>query len=565
MSNNPVISEKWIKASIVGTVWAASEIVLGSFFHNLRIPFSSNILTGIGIIVLISTSYKWTEHGLFWRAGLICALMKTMSPSAVIIGPMVAIFSQALLLEIFTRLLGKNVVGFVIGAMFAMTWNLFHKIMNFIIYYGFNIVNVYADLLNYAQKQLHLNVDLVWSPILILALVYCALGLVAAIIGIRVGKKLINQPAENKRITGKSAESFFKHKVQQFDYSIIWLFVDIAFIVTAFVLLNFGEWMWWGGGIALIVTIWVIRYKRALRQLARPRFWFYFAVITMLTAFVINRIQAKDIMEGLIIGIQMNFRAAIVILGFSVLGTELYNPRIRAFFLRTSFKQLPLALELSFESLPVMIAMVPEFKEIMKNPVSVIYSVISQIEYRLGEVKMKLSRKVFMVSGSVGQGKTTQIIRIIEDLKGRNVAVSGIYSLRIMENAQTKGYDLVDIETNIRTPFLRIAEGREPGGIGNYRIIQQGLDTGLEALSKSAKNKSRIVVIDEVGRLELNDRGWSEKVTELLNITPVLLITVRDTFADEVVKKWNLNDYTVFVVSEDLHERVSDLIMNHLD
>ena len=107
MKDKYQISETWIKASIIGTIWAASEIVLGSFLHNLKVPFSSNILTGIGIVILISASYIWTGRGLFWRAGLICALMKTMSPSAVIFGPMIAIFSQALLLELSVTLLGK--------------------------------------------------------------------------------------------------------------------------------------------------------------------------------------------------------------------------------------------------------------------------------------------------------------------------------------------------------------------------------------------------------------------------------------------------------------------------
>jgi hypothetical protein len=50
------INEKWIKASILGTVWAASEIVFGSFLHNLKIPFGSNLLTAIGIIILVSTN-----------------------------------------------------------------------------------------------------------------------------------------------------------------------------------------------------------------------------------------------------------------------------------------------------------------------------------------------------------------------------------------------------------------------------------------------------------------------------------------------------------------------------
>src|SRR5512138_3263479 len=127
----PELSEKWIKASIIGTIWAASEIVLGSFLHNLRIPFSGNVLTAIGIIIMISMSYTWTEKGLFWRAGLICAIMKTMSPSAVIFGPMIAIFTESLLLEGSTRLLGRNIAGFAIGSMLAMSWNLFQKIFSY--------------------------------------------------------------------------------------------------------------------------------------------------------------------------------------------------------------------------------------------------------------------------------------------------------------------------------------------------------------------------------------------------------------------------------------------------
>ena len=116
------LSEKWIKASIAGTIWAASEIVLGSFLHNLRVPFTGNILTAIGLVILISISYTWTDKGLFWRAGLICALMKTMSPSTMIFGPMIAIFTESLLLELSVRLLGKTIPGYIIGSMLAMSW-----------------------------------------------------------------------------------------------------------------------------------------------------------------------------------------------------------------------------------------------------------------------------------------------------------------------------------------------------------------------------------------------------------------------------------------------------------
>jgi nucleoside-triphosphatase THEP1 len=563
MNRRNNISEKWIKASIIGTIWAASEIVLGSFLHNLRIPFSSNVLTAIGLIILISSSYVWSEKGLFWRSGLICALMKTMSPSAVIFGPMIAILSQGILLEIFTRVFGKNIMGFIIGSMFAMTWNLFHKIMNFIISYGFNIVEIYAELLKYTQKQLNIHVDLVWSPIVILALLYATFGLVSAIIGIRVGKKLLRQPYENKQITTNRHHSELKKERPSFNYSIMWLSIDIVLIFTAFVLLNFASPVVWSISVAAIVIIWVIRYSRALRQLSRPRFWIYFVIITMITAFVLNKIQSQEFVNGLLIGIQMNFRAVVVILGFSVLGTELYNPKIREFFLKTSFKQLPLALELSFESLPSMIATLPEFKLVVRNPVSVIFQVISQIEYRLDETKIKLSKRIYIITGTIGQGKTTQVQKIVETLKGMNIAVGGIISPRRMENEKTVGYDVVDIETGRREEFLRMTQGQNIIGIGNYEINPAGLKSGKEALSESKKRNDGLVVIDEIGKLELDDRGWAANVAELVSSSSLLIFSVRNTLTDQVIKKWYLTEYSVFEASDDLHFEISELIAKH--
>ena len=545
------INEQWIKASIVGTVWAASEIVLGSFLHNLKIPFSSNVLTGIGIIILISSSYKWTEKGLFWRAGLICALMKTMSPSAVIFGPMIAIFSQAALLELSVRIFKRNILGFIIGAMLAMSWNLFQKIMNFIIFYGFNIVDVYADLLKFAQKQLGLHFDIVWLPIIILLVIYCVLGLVAALIGIKVGRKLITQPAEKTTIKYNDLKLKTGNLNQSFSYSVFWLFVNLGLIITALILLNFTAWFIWSSAIIGIVFVWILRYKRALRQLSKPRFWLYFVLITMITAFVFNKMQSQSFLNGLIIGIQMNFRAIVIILGFSVLGTELYNPKIREFFLRTSIKQLPLALELSFESLPLMIANIPDFKTLVKNPVMVIYQIISQIEFRLEEIKNNLSKKIFIISGSVGQGKTTQLQKLVETLKMQNISVGGVLSLRVMENENTIGYDILDISTDKREQFLRKTDNPDLDKIGNYSILPTGLQTGVDALTPSQNLANRFIIIDEVGKLELENKGWAEKLNELIShANNTLILSIRNSFTDQVIKKWNIQNYTIFDVSE---------------
>ena len=199
------LKEQWIKASIMGSMWASVEIVWGSFLHNLRVPFSGHILTAIGLIILISASYRWKDKGLFWRAGIICALLKTMSPSAVIYGPMIAIVSEALLLEASVGLYGKKRHGYTLGAILAMSWNLVQAIISKVIAYGYNLVKLYESIMVYAQKQLHTDIDMVWAPIVLLLIIYVLLGMGTAIAGISIGKRLESADLMPQPINDKNA------------------------------------------------------------------------------------------------------------------------------------------------------------------------------------------------------------------------------------------------------------------------------------------------------------------------------------------------------------------------
>jgi len=569
MKNKTAPDEIWIKASIVGTIWAASEIVLGSFLHNLKVPFSGNVLTAIGIIILISVSYVWTDKGLFWRAGLICALMKTMSPSAVIFGPMIAILSEALLLEMSVRIFGKTMAGFIIGAMLAMSWNLFQKIMNFIIFYGFNIVEIYKGLIKYAQKQLDIHFEILWLPIIVLLVLYCLFGMNSAIIGIKVGRKILQQPPAYQLInpSGRKIQDVAGQK-PVFNYSMVWLFTDILLIIISFVLLNNSGFVYWSIFITATVILWAFRYQRAMRQLSKPKFWIFFVIITMVTAFVFSKVlsDANTWEQGIMIGIQMNFRAVIVIVGFAVLGTELYNPKIREYFLRTSFKQLPMALELSFESLPLMIEKIPEFKVILKNPVSVIYQIISHAEYRLADIKNSFSKKVFIIAGKIGQGKTTCLRNIIEILLSDSVRVGGIYSPRIVENDITIGYDIVDIAENTSEKYLRISSDKSLNKIGKYSIFPQGLAMGYNALTVARNINCRVVILDEIGALELENKGWANNLTGLLSAqNNHIILSVRDSFVEKVIQKWNIGNSIVYNISEFDASTIGKMIIEEIN
>ncbi len=562
------LTEIWLKASIIGTVWASSEIVLGSFLHNLKVPFSGSILTAIAVIMLISVSYKWPDKGLFWRAGLLCAILKTMSPSAVIFGPMIAIFTESVLMEISVRSFGKNYFGFVIGAVLAVSWSFMQKIINFLIIYGFNIVELYKNIMKFTEKQLHLQFDTLWLPVLLLLLVYVLVGFIAAITGIKIGKNLKSNPMQYHPKLYTTWQQYSKPSSDnQFRYSISWLIANILLITASVLIISLTHYIVWSLWVIAVVILWIIKYKRALRQLSKPRFWIFFVLITMLTALVFTRLQAKPVLDALLIGIEMNFRATVLILGFSVLGTELYNPKLRTFFSKTYFKQLPLALELSAESLPLVIANIPDFKTFMRNPVSVISQLIAYSEYRFAHLKQGQNKagQIIIVTGIVDSGKTTLIKNIINELESKNLRVAGIYSEKVFENNLRAGYNVVDITTRNQEVFLRKSNSHYTIAVGNYTINPDAVAFGTTILNTDIHRTANLLIIDEIGKLELNNQGWAAGLEDILSKQHNnLLLVVRENCIDDILAKFGIINYQMYYLDATNANTIKDRIIKHI-
>lgn len=564
MKSDVTLSDTWLKASILGATWAASEIILGSFLHNLRIPFKGNILTTIAFILLIAVSYKWNDRGLFWRSGLVCALMKTMSPSAVIFGPMVAIFMESLLLDLSVRLLGRNVLGFLLGSVIAMSWILAQKIFNYILFYGHGLIDIYSQLMIFIEKQLQFQFNLVWAPIVILLGINLLFGLIAVALGMYAGRNLINESNTLEKAQGFKQHDLPVQKPGHFPYSVPWLIVNIAVLLGMLFILNRSPLWLWAPTTIIVISVWSHRYGRALRQLSKPKFWVFFVGITMVSAFIITAIQnnGDNWVQGLLAGLQMNFRAAIVISGFTVLGTELYNPIIRQFFSRSTFKQLPVALNLAFETLPYVIGKLPDVKSILKYPVTVIRLLVNHAEDRFKELKSIQKKPVFLITGDKSEGKTRFTKELIESLQSGKISVGGVLSCKITINGTTSGYDLIDIATGERMQFLKINGELTSHKVGRFEINSQTLLQGKQILHPSKLSMHDVVVIDETGKLEVQGKGWADSIEGILkaNSHP-LVITVRTDFINAVIEKFGLENPLIHRVSDSNSHQVANNII----
>ncbi len=373
-TNKIILESVWLKASVVGGLWASVEIIIGSFFHNLRLPFAGTILAANATVLMIAFYQMWPEKGLIWRAGLIAALMKSISPSAIILGPMTGIMTEALLIEFFIRVFGNNLVSLSVAGALSVSSALIHKVVSLLILYGFNIVNIYINIFHFLAKQARLETVDPWVLVSLVLGVYVVLGIFSAVTGLRIGRKSkagrsLTTMMKNSKMT--HGDFLTPGKNVRFNSSLF--FIHILIIPAGFIFLNNASLFYSVIFVGAYSALCLLRYRNSLGRLKKPVFWFQLLILTVLAAFFWNGFNGGKSFfdgEGLKIGFEMCIRAIFVVIAFSSFGVELRNPVIRDFLFRKGFDKIYLALGLSFSALPAMIEAMPGPKIFMRHPVA---------------------------------------------------------------------------------------------------------------------------------------------------------------------------------------------------
>ncbi len=541
---NPV----WLKATVIGSLWASSEIILGSFLHNVQAPFAGTILSSIGVILLVASDRFWRTKGIIWRAGLICAVMKTISPSADIFGPMISIAAEAFLLEAMIRIFGSNYLGYIIGGGLAVSWSLFYKILGSVIVYGFNIVELYSKLYQFAAKQFNIHNGNPWTLIILLLFLYLIFGAAAAVIGMRVGSRASSGVEKNSsNLIGFRPMLDFVPSSNDQKFSLSWFGFHIFAIAAGLIVLNILP-LWFSSFIILVyLSICLIHYQQNLKRLKKPKFWIILVSITLLAGLLLSGLRNNVYglsWSGLSIGVAINMRAFLMIFGFSSLSIELRNPKIESWFKKRKMGQFSQSLEVAFKILPFMVANVSEEKSIFKKPLPAAARLIGKADDWLNRIEKHSYGLpiVFIIKGERGSGKTALLSNTISKLKVENVRVGGILAPGYWKDDHRNAFDVVDVQSGKKSKLCTIESNQSKIKLGQFNFLSEGIELGKEALSVDNLADTEVCVIDEIGFLELKGEGWCRNLVELMkNYRKILVLVVRNELVDEVCKRWVIN------------------------
>jgi hypothetical protein len=386
----------WLKAAVVGGLWASVEIIVGSFLHNLRIPLSGSILAFFGVVLLIAFYKNWPDKGLIWRAGLICALMKSISPSAVILGPMIGILLEAMLLQLSITLFGGNMIGLIIGGSLSLFSALIHKLVSLLILYSFDIFKIYLNIFYFASKQLNLSNADPWVALSLLILVYLIIGFFAVILGNYIGLKsvMMKVSSENEFSFDPKAGNPLEIKSNR-NYSLLYLFIHLISVPLILLMLNTIEVYYAIIFLAVYISFCIVHYYANLKRLRRPVFWMQLFFITMLATLFWNNFDfsgQSTHWQGLLVGVKMNLRALLVVIGFTAISVELRSPKIKTFLFRKGFQKIYLSLSLAFNALPLMMNSMAKPRTFITSPLKSISIAISQADAWLMTFQKNLDR-----------------------------------------------------------------------------------------------------------------------------------------------------------------------------
>jgi nucleoside-triphosphatase THEP1 len=553
------LDDSWLKAAVIGSIWAAFEIVFGSFFHSLRLPFAGTFLTFFSIILLITFSYKWNGKNLFIKAGIIAALMRSMMPTSVILGPLIGILTEAFIFQLAINLLGRNLLAFSLAGTLAMFSAITHKVVSIILIYGFDIVeilkNLYYVFLHTIKIQLPLE-RLLW----LVVVSYTALGITAAIIGMYLGKN-------SKEYHWPKHKKIFKLNVQQnifelpdFYYRPGLIFFHLFFLVAFLFALEVYPIQYVILPVIFYLLFLFYRYGKSLRRLAKPVFWIQLVIIVIMAILL-----WEDREQGLWVGIKMVLRAILVVSVFTAISVELKNPLVKSLLYKKGYSQLYATLGLATSSIPYILKNLSVDKKDFFNPFKILKKSIALADDLLKDFSyyMRQQNKIYIISGETRSGKTTFLKSVVSELKNKDQKVGGIVAHGIDKNGERFGFEIENVETGQKS--LLCSREFIPGSIptGRFYFYKKGFEFGKKALIENLENLDWLV-IDEVGYLELKGDGWFESIEKAMKQSGLNMIwIVRKRILEEVLNQWPyFNFYIMNVNTENLSSLKEEIIHN---
>ncbi len=146
---------------------------------------------------------------------------------------------------------------------------------------------------------------------------------------------------------------------------------------------------------------------------------------------------------------------------------------------------------------------------------------------------------VYLLTGSPGTGKTTVIRQAIA---GSKVKAGGFYTEEIKSGGTRQGFRIVTLDG--QDAILAHVDSHSRYRVSKYGVDVQNLDNVGVAAINQAIDESDLIVIDEIGKMELFSPRFREAVLKAIDSSKKVLGTIMlstNPFANDIKRHPKVN------------------------
>jgi len=169
-------------------------------------------------------------------------------------------------------------------------------------------------------------------------------------------------------------------------------------------------------------------------------------------------------------------------------------------------------------------------------------------------------KQAYLLSGAPGAGKTTLIRQAIATIKER---AGGFYTGEIRSQGVRQGFEIITLDGS--SAILAHVDIQSPYRVSKYGVDTDNLDKVGVTTLRRAIQECDIVVIDEIGKMELFSPAFREAVLEALESGKKLLGTIMlppHPWADQIKQDPRVK---VLLVSRTNHQQVLEELLRWLE
>ena len=167
--------------------------------------------------------------------------------------------------------------------------------------------------------------------------------------------------------------------------------------------------------------------------------------------------------------------------------------------------------------------------------------------------------KNIFITGKPGCGKSSLIMEILKEL---DFNAGGFYTKEIRESGIRKGFKITNL--NGKEGILAHVNIKSPYKVSKYKVNTKDLEEiGVKSILNALK-ENKIILIDEVGKMEMMSEKFKKTVRTALNSKNKVLGTIKmtpDPFTNKIKGR---DDAKIFYLTRENREKIKKEIIRLL-